>query len=77
MAKMDVLKRLPMILPPLTLEAAWGTTKVHGRNIFPVSVAMMRMMVCQSLVCRRKLKECVSWAAKMAKTPRDLIRTQQ
>jgi hypothetical protein len=37
---MDALKTVPMILPPLTLEAASETTKVHGRNICPADVAI-------------------------------------
>ena len=71
---MDALKRLPMILPRLILEAASVTNKIRGSNIFPANVAIEGMTISQSLVCRRRLKRSVFRAARMAETPRATIR---
>ena len=74
MAKINALKRLPMILPTLILEAASVTTKIRGSNIFPAKVAIGGMTISQSLFCRRRLKRSVFQAARMAKISRATIR---
>jgi hypothetical protein len=50
MAKMNALKRLPMILPTLILEAASVTTKIRGRHILPANVAIEGMTIARSCV---------------------------